>query len=126
MWTFNTTTGELTRDGAHVTNGYSGFGNGKLNPDMENVPDIGPIPMGRYTMELITGRDGEPMDYEGKKKPVLRLDPDPTNQMFGRAGFLIHGDSVSAPGTASHGCIIENHDFRQQIVDSGDTDLQVV
>jgi hypothetical protein len=37
------------------------------------------------------------------------LDPDPANQMFGRAGFRIHGDNSAANHTASDGRIIAGH-----------------
>jgi hypothetical protein len=45
---------------------------------------------------------------------------------LGRAGFLIHGDSVKAPGTASHGCIILPRAIRDRIAVSEDTRLCVV
>jgi hypothetical protein len=44
---------------------------------------------------------------------------------LGRGGFLIHGDSVRAPGTASQGCIIMDPATRQRISSSGDVDLTV-
>src|ERR1035438_5538324 len=37
---------------------------------------------------------------------VQALTPESGTNTFGREGFLIHGDSVQNPGTASHGCII--------------------
>jgi hypothetical protein len=46
--------------------------------------------------------------------------------MFGRSGFLIHGDSIIRPGTASRGCIILAREIREQIAASGDADLEVV
>ena len=36
----------------------------------------------------------------------MPLIPSPTNEMFGRSEFLIHGDSLEHPGAASEGCII--------------------
>lgn len=45
----------------------------------------------------------------------LREGPDPANDMCGRGGFLIHGDSTADPGTASQGCIILNRSQREQI-----------
>jgi len=56
---------------------------------------------------------------------VLPLTPSLNNQMFGRSGFLIHGDSVVNPGTASEGCIILPRAVRQQIWGAGDHVLQV-
>jgi hypothetical protein len=46
--------------------------------------------------------------------------------MFGRTGFLIHGDAVHAPGTASEGCVILSRTTREQIWESHDHVLQVV
>ena len=57
---------------------------------------------------------------------VLTLTPAPTTNTFGRSGFLMHGDSIIAPGTASKGCIIMPHDAREQVWNSGDRDLEVV
>jgi hypothetical protein len=129
MWKFSTTTGRvfLDVDGLIkcVAVGYSGFGPGKLNPTMEAVPDVGPCPRGLFKLELIQA-DGVPVDYEHKKAPVFRLVPKAGTNLFGRAGFLIHGDSVSAPGTASHGCVILAHDVRERIRLSGVDELEVL
>jgi hypothetical protein len=46
--------------------------------------------------------------------------------MFGRDGFLIHGDNSAMNHTASEGCIILTRDIRQRISDSGDTQLTVI
>jgi hypothetical protein len=64
--------------------------------------------------------------YQGKWPPVIRLEPLPGTQMFGRpGGFLIHGDN--ATHTASQGCIIvDGAALRAQIWDHGDRDLEVV
>lgn len=102
--------------------GYSGFEAGKNNPALQNVANVGPIPQGRYTI-------GKPecVDSPGPHGPfVMRLTPDAANQMFGRDGFLIHGDSIVKPGTASHGCIIMGRLIRNAIAASGDHDLTVV
>jgi len=101
--------------------GYSGFGAGKNNPALEYEPNIGPIPRGLYQI-------GAPEDPDGGPHGpfVLPLTPDPANQMFGRSGFLIHGDSVLHPGTASRGCIILDDAIREQIAASGDDQLQVI
>ena len=37
---------------------------------------------------------------------VFCLTPDADTEMFGRAGMLGHGESIHAPGEASHGCLI--------------------
>lgn len=130
-WTFQQSTGNLSRDGVFVADCYSGAGEGKNNPDMQNVPNVGPVPRGSYT---ITGAEcnGEiPCDQCGGSAShhhgpfVLRLHPDPGDEMFGRAGFLIHGDNSTH--TASQGCIVTpNRTVRENILASGDLRLQVI
>lgn len=129
MWTYRQSDGVLLHDGAYVATGYSGFDNGKNNPAMQDHVGLGPIPCGSYTIQVIVDDNGQPEDYENKKAPVMRLIPAASNQMFGRSGFLIHGDSISEPGTASHGCVIEAHEIRELIsqnAENGDDQLQVV
>lgn len=119
MWTYTQKTGWLSKEGKNVYHGYSGAGEGKNNPAMENVHEVGPIPCGRYSI-------GAPFNTDSHGPYVLRLTPDPHNIMFGRAGFLIHGDSIKAPGTASQGCIILPRNAREMIHQSGDNELEVV
>lgn len=121
MWTYQQTTGQISHGGiAPLGTGYSGFGAGKNNPALEYEPNIGPVPRGLYKI-------GAPEDLEGGPHGpfILPLTPDPANQMFGRFGFLIHGDSISHSGLASRGCIILDGAIREQIAASGDGDLQV-
>ena len=118
-WTYNQATGELTKADNVLACGYAGKGDGKNNPSMEQVPNVGPLPKGLYVI-------GSPYDTKTHGPYVLRLTPDPDNEMFDRSGFLIHGDSVSAPGTASEGCIILPRKIREMIWNSGDNQLQVV
>lgn len=101
--TYEQSTGRLLSSaGSLVALCYSGFSNGKNNPDLQDKIGLGPIPAGWYTLS-----GPENVTKSGPHGPyVLRLTPDSGNEMFGRAGFLIHGDSISSPGTASHGCII--------------------
>lgn len=80
--------------------GYSGAGSHKNNPKSQCISDLGPIPVGWYTMTLLNEHLG--------MANVVRLTPDPGNNMCGRSQFLIHGDSTTEPGTASKGCIIVN------------------
>jgi len=122
VWTYQQTTGKLSRDGTPEGSGYSGFQAGKNNPAMQNVANVGPIPQGKYSI-------GAPqcVDSPGPHGPfILPLTPDSANQMFGRSGFLIHGDSIVQPGTASHGCIIMARLIRDAIAASGDQELTVV
>lgn len=117
MWLYRIKSGELLQDGSHVGSGYSGQPECKNDPNMCSVRDAGPIPPGLYTI-------GEPTDTKTHGPFVLPLTPDESNEMFGRSGFLIHGDSVSKPGTASHGCIIMPRAVREAIHASGDGELE--
>jgi len=99
--------------------GYSGSASrgGKNDPSKQCVKETGPLPRGRYTI-------GPPI--VGPSPYSLRLTPDPANDMCGRSGFLIHGDSISHPGNASDGCIILTRPEREAIVKTGLTLLIVV
>lgn len=108
--------------------GYSGGGTDptnevaiacKNNPDCQDRIGMGPLPCGGYTI-------GAPVNSHVTGEYSLPLDPDVTNEMFGRADFLIHGDSIIHPGFASDGCIIQAYEVRVKVWESGDHRLQVV
>lgn len=119
MWTYKQVSGELSHEGEHVCFGYSGYGADKNEPESQHKHGLGPIPRGLYVIE-------EPRDTVTHGPYVMPLTPHPENVMFGRSAFLIHGDSIHDPGTASHGCIILAKLFRLKVWDSGDRLLQVV
>lgn len=106
--------------GTIQVNGYAGRDEGKNNPAMQNVPNVGPLPQGHYTIEI-----DNPFQHPRCGPYCLRLIPDESNDMFGRSGFLIHGDSIDAPGTASHGCIIVPQYIRRALVATGESRLEV-
>lgn len=90
---------------------YAGRGAGLNNPAAQNRQNTGPLPQGTYTVGAPTQRRG----------PQTRpLTPAPGNNMFGRAGFLIHGDNPAQNNTASEGCIIAPRSCREAIP-SGET-----
>lgn len=119
-WTYSQKAGELHHDGKTIATGYSGAGLGKNNPGMENVPNVGPIPRGEWNVT------GPPVDTPNHGPYVLRLEPKPETETFGRDGFLMHGDSREHPGCASQGCIILPRPVREEVWTSGDRDLEVV
>jgi|HubBroStandDraft_2_1064218.scaffolds.fasta_scaffold112497_2 hypothetical protein len=122
MWTYDQQTGLLLgSDGKGYPGGYSGHGLGVNNPAMQSTPDVGPIPQGFYTI-------GSPYVDPEKGPLVMALTPDPTNEMYGRGGFLMHGDLVTEIGLklASLGCIVEPHATRLIVANSGDNRLQVI
>ena len=115
-WTYSQSTGQLTRNGAAVATGYSGTGPGRNNPSAQGTRNVGPIPQGRY-------RIGAAHDTHTHGPHVMRLTPVRHNA-HGRDGFLIHGDN--SRHDASTGCIILPPNIRDQISNSGDSDLNVV
>jgi len=120
-WLYERKTGYLTREpgGPLVAVGYSGHGEGKNNPTLSPVADVGPIPAGSWSMVamLTTTPTHGPC--------VITLAPAPDTVTFGRSGFLIHGDSIAAPGTASLGCIILPRPIREAMWRSGDRKVVV-
>jgi Protein of unknown function (DUF2778) len=119
MWTYFQRSGDLFRDGTHFATGYSGHDAGKNNPDMQSVHDLGPLPVGIY-------RIGDSYDHPALGPLTMNLTPDPSNEMFGRSEFRIHGDSIKDPGTASHGCIVLPHEVRAYIAGHLDGDERLL
>jgi Protein of unknown function (DUF2778) len=118
--TFEQSTGRwLDPTGKVLGVGYSGKDWGKNQPATQSVQFVGPIPEGLYLIGL-------PRDTVTHGDFVLPLTPDPANRMFGRSKFLVHGDSIPNPGTASEGCIILPIIARRQIANSDDNLLQVI
>jgi hypothetical protein len=76
---------------------YSGHGAGLNNPAYEDVHDVGPIPQGWYTI----GRFFD--DLGGKGPVVAHLAGDAGNRMFGRSGFMIHGDNATRRSLSQRG-----------------------
>lgn len=90
---------------------YSGFAQGKNDPLAEHLPGIGPIPQGFYLIGAVE-------EDETRHGPVaIHLVP-VAGQIYGRSGFMVHGDSRSAPGAASHGCIIAPRPIRERMRDA--------
>ena len=117
-WTYKQSTGELTAENGSSWVGYSGTGDGRNNPAMQDVPNVGPIPIGNYTI-------GDAYDDVGGLGPcVMHVDPLPDTNTFGRSLFRIHGDN--AKHDASHGCIIMGPSVRNLIATSNDKSLVVV
>jgi len=118
-WRWDQSAGELSREGKLVSKGYSGWDRGKNNPAMQAAVGVGPIPAGIW-------RIVRRYDSANVGPAALELTPLQGTPTFGRSAFRIHGDSLRAPGTASHGCIILPRTIRDLIWASGDRDLVVV
>lgn len=117
MWTYRQSDGEFLHDGNFEGTGYSGTGPGRNNPAMQDVPNVGPIPQGAFTI-------GAPYDDPHLGPCVMHLDPNPGTNTFGRSLFRIHGNNIA--NDASHGCIILGPSIRHMVANSGDHDLQVI
>lgn len=99
---------------------YSGFGQGKNNPAMERLQNVGPIP----AIDWIISRWEDHWEDKGPQVAILR--PFVSDAAYNRSGFLIHGDSASHPGEASHGCIIAARNVRDRLRMSGELHLTVL
>lgn len=120
MWVFEQSSGRMSDSlGRTLADGYAGNGAGKNNPAMQNVHQVGPLPVGLYT--ILAPEEGHPTGPY-----TLPLVPDATNVMFGRSEFRIHGDSLESPGNASDGCIVMPPEARRHIWESGDHRLEVI
>lgn len=119
-WFYSQSSGILRHEDEEETTarGYAGNGECKNRPEKQHIHNQGPIPRGQYQIL-------KPRDSADCGPYVLPLRPHPENTMHGRGGFLIHGDSKAAPGTASEGCIILDRKTRTAIWESGDHDLDV-
>lgn len=132
-WIYSQSTGELTHvngngSSTYVGTGYAGYGAGLNNPAMQSVAGqrpspSGPLPQGGYTI----GPQQTNTTQTGKILPgSMRLTPNPTNQMHGRGGFLIHGAHAHDKHDSSEGCPIFNRKIRNRIGSSGDSCFKVV
>lgn len=128
MYTFKISTGEFSdANGNVLTNqAWAGNSDGRNNPDMTNVKNVGPLPVGKYTIGA--AYDHTPANgYSKNLGPVvMNLNPDPSNEMFDRGDFRIHGASISNPAMSSDGCIILPRTIRELIASGLDKDLEVV
>jgi len=112
--------GLLTTDeGNKIGKGYAGHGEGKNNPSMERIHDIGPLPKGTYYI-------GKVIDSPHTGPFTIILIPDKDNKMYGRGDFRMHGDSIKEPGTASNGCIIMPRSVREKVYEGEDKIIEVV
>jgi hypothetical protein len=118
-WTYSQSSGKLLLNETLIATGYSGHEEGLNNPALQNEAQIGPIPQGAYTIGPVTA------NHPGKGPIVMELIPRPGTQVFGRSGFLIHGDNQALDRGASHGCIILDRLTREKVAASADRNLVV-
>ena len=120
VWKWDQSAGELSQDGKFICKGYSGLDVGKNNPALQDKIGMGPIPQGYWKINAPVDRPATVGPY------AMALEPLPGTDTYGRSAFMIHGDSVKAPGQASHGCVILPRNVREMIWKSGDHLLEVV
>lgn len=129
MVTFEITTGQLRLNNCLLGTGYAGNGQCINDPSKTDIPNHGPLPVGRYTI-------GMPVDRPTTGRFSLPLTPARSNEMFGRSDFYIHGGldgqpdtspdaGPDGPRTASDGCIVTAHDIRVAISQDPDATLLV-
>lgn len=120
MWTYQQRNahgdGELDLDGEFEGTSYSGFEEGRNNPAMEGVANVGPIPRGLY-------RIGPAYTHPHLGPVVMNLEP-VGHDALGRTLFRIHGNNKT--NDASHGCIITGRTLREKIDAGADRILRVV
>jgi hypothetical protein len=97
--------------------GYAGRLEGRNNPAMQSVKDVGPLPVGFYVVT-------PPQTHPRLGPLAFRLYPDGNSPMFGRGGFWIHGDNRRHD--ASCGCIVLDRATRVILADRKVTGLWVV
>lgn len=99
--------------------GYAGRGIGKNNAQKQHLRNVGPLPAGMY-------RIGPPHRSLKFGPATMALQPFPSTTMFGRSGFLIHGDSTRNPGNGSRGCLILSRDAREAIIETVTRFIEIV
>lgn len=119
---YNQRSGEID-DGNRVLGvGYAGHGPGVNDPALQAEQGVGPLPQGLYRI----GRQQTNVTKSGTKLlSSMRLIPDPSNKMFGRGGFLIHGDNSRHDQSASEGCVVQSPVVRNEIANGGFSFLNV-
>jgi len=104
----------FTGGGIDTTNCYAGAPGYINKPEYCNLQDKGPLPTGIYYITGVKHKsDGAKTDY------TIVLTPDPSNKMYGRHSFQIHGGFGRSNQTASEGCIIlEDSTLRTKIANA--------
>src|ERR1017187_3142261 len=121
MWEYQQTAHTILRpDGSVLTNqSYSGHGAGLNNPAMQNIPNVGPIPQGPYTLSPF-------FTHPLLGKLVARFMPKPGNTECGRSGCDLHGDNQYLNPRGMGGGGVVGEPYRLEISQSADTDWMVI
>jgi hypothetical protein len=118
MLSYSQKTGLLSNEGVALGYGYAGRDKGLNNPDYEMVKNTGPIPVGVWEFGI--------WHNSAEFGPIVcYLRPVGGQNVFGRGGFMIHGDNKKMNYSASEGCIILSRNLRIKIRDSGEKQIVV-
>jgi hypothetical protein len=100
MFVYSQSTGKLFNEGGLciASDCYAGYG---------------PIPEGLWYM---TGVEDSP--ETGRDTIILKAAPGTDTHGRGSSSFRIHGDGITDPGKASHGCIVARYDIRRVLIGS--------
>ena len=121
-YTYYQKTGKLVGGSGNYsinTHGYSGQGEGYLNPDKQCVVNTGPLPAARYKITYCKN-----VMHTNVTRPCsFYLDPQEPSKMCGRGEFFIHGcdccttgDSKIPPAPGcSAGCVVINYENRLKL-----------
>ena len=98
-------------DGTVVAHGWAGNHDGKLNHAMQEVHNVGPLPVGVYRI----GRWQDTDHLGPMAAPLLQIE----GETFGRSGFWIHGAAKDPKkyGQESKGCLVIEHEEREAVRD---------
>lgn len=113
MITFSIGAGQMvSSSGTILGPAYAGAPGHVNNPDDCGLKGLGPLPKGRYII-------GAPVTDPVTGIFSLPLTPDPSNEMFDRGSFFIHGANavvdVDGQQASSHGCPVASHPVREAI-----------
>jgi hypothetical protein len=133
VWQLDYSTGFVSKDTLIVDRDtYSGkWPEGFNNPAMQNIHNVGPLPLGDWEIS------GPPFDDAKHGKYILRLAPKKGTETYKRTGFLWHGKPVIPEGinlllpspficTGSEGCLCSSPVTRTRVYQSGDTFLRTI
>ena len=124
-WQFESSSGKLFEPtGGLMAVGYAGGNCGKNpegvnNPALQDQKCIGPLPKGLYTFLPV-------LETSNLGPWAIPLQPDLTNEMFGRGDFYIHGDTEEMNHSASEGCIILPRGVRLAMAHSSTQQIEVI
>ena len=107
---YSQTTGNMTDDNGNlIAKGWAGHGDGKNNPAMQSVHNVGPLPQGKYN---VSGWFSHP-----RLGPMVARLTQFEGETFGRDSFFIHGaaKNLDKHGQESEGCIVQERIERDKV-----------